>query len=334
MAEKPKVTLLFRKRSPRFNSIEEIFRNLSAALKGQFSIEELHLKYFSNGILNKLRNVFFTAGLSGSRLLHVTGEIYYACLLFRGKLIVTVHDIGSLRSGSKLKRTFIKLFWFQLVANKADAITIISESSRAEYLGEVSVDPSKVHVIHNPAPSSFKYQPKEPMAGIPVLLQIGTKPNKNLERLITAIAGIDCTLRIIGKLTEQQRQLLEKHHISYESFFGITAEEVYRLYVECDVVTFVSTYEGFGMPIIEAQAVGRAVITSAVSSMPEVAGRGALLVDPYKVQDIREGILRIINDQPFRKALIEAGRVNVERFHVNHISRQYAQLYNQIYAGR
>ncbi len=78
-------------------------------------------------------------------------------------------------------------------------------------------------------------------------------------------------------------------------------------YHRADIVSLVSTYEGFGMPIIEGQAIGRAVIAGNVASMPEIAGDGACLVDPYDVPAIRTGILRIINDPEYRESLIARG---------------------------
>ena len=85
------------------------------------------------------------------------------------------------------------------------------------------------------------------------------------------------------------------------------------------------------MPIIEGQKVGRPVVTSNTSSMPEVAGDGAVLVDPYSISSIRSGFERIIADSSFRNKLIEKGRINAERFQIEQIADQYLALYRKLY---
>ena len=103
-------------------------------------------------------------------------------------------------------------------------------------------------------------------------------------------------------------------------------------YRNCDVVCFVSTYEGFGMPIVEAQSVGRVVLTSNISSMPEVAGNAACLVDPFSIGEIRRGLDQIINDSVYRDDLVKKGFENCARFDPKQIATQYYDLYKEIVA--
>ena len=88
--------------------------------------------------------------------------------------------------------------------------------------------------------------------------------------------------------------------IEYENWSNLSLDEVVRKYQQCDLLTFCSTYEGFGMPIVEANVVGRPVVTSDISSMPEVAGNAACLVDPFDSASIRSGIRRVIKDIDYR----------------------------------
>ena len=123
--------------------------------------------------------------------------------------------------------------------------------------------------------------------------------------------------------------------IEYSSVADISGAEIVREYERSDMLAFVSTYEGFGLPILEANAVGRPVITGNILSMPEVSGKAACLVDPYRIEDIRAGILRVIDDDAYREQLIAYGRENVKRFSARTIAKQYALLYEELYlAGR
>lgn len=112
--------------------------------------------------------------------------------------------------------------------------------------------------------------------------------------------------------------------------FNLSFEELLEKYIESDMLIFPSLYEGFGMPILEAQTVGRVVVTSNVTSMPWVSGGGACLVDPFSISSIREGILRVIREPYYRESLIENGLRNIKRFDPDLISNSYLNLINKI----
>ena len=185
-------------------------------------------------------------------------------------------------------------------------------------------------MVHIPVVGLFKYYPKEFNNKKPVILQIGTGSHKNVDRLIKALKGISCHLSVIGVLSDEQKRLLNDGKIGYSNAINISNEAIIKKYQEADILSFVSTYEGFGMPIVEAQIVGRPVITSNLSSMPEVAGFAALLVDPYNVEAIRKGILKIILDHKYRNNLIEKGRENAKRFSADTLAQQYVEIYREM----
>jgi glycosyltransferase involved in cell wall biosynthesis len=106
-----------------------------------------------------------------------------------------------------------------------------------------------------------------------------------------------------------------------------------KAYVDSDLLLFPSTYEGFGMPILEAQATGRAVVTSDVASMPYVAGDAACLVNPFSVDSIREGVLKVITEASYRDDLVAKGLENVYRFRPEVIVNSYFDLYREIESG-
>lgn len=262
---------------------------------------------------------------------HITGDVHYLALgLPPSKTILTIHDLRILELAPSLKRKLLKLFWFSLPVRSVRYVTVISQATKEELLRELSVKPEKVRVIPNCVSPHFTYSPKVFCQEQPRILHLGTKENKNLEGLIQALEGISCHLRIIGNLTKQQQELLEKLSITYSNAHNLSFEQVVEEYKLADIVSFVSFYEGFGMPIVEAQATGRPVITSNVSSMPEVAGEGALLVNPHHPEEMRKGLLRLIDEPQLRQELVDKGLKNLERFQPEAVARQYAELYREI----
>ena len=121
------------------------------------------------------------------------------------------------------------------------------------------------------------------------------------------------------------------YNIDYTNEYNISDERLLQKYIACDILSFISTFEGFGMPIIEANAIERVVITSNISSMPEVAGSAACLVNPTEITDIKKGFLKLINDDCYRKTLIDNGRINKLRFDANTIADKYYQVYKKVY---
>jgi glycosyltransferase involved in cell wall biosynthesis len=164
----------------------------------------------------------------------------------------------------------------------------------------------------------------------PRILQVGTAHNKNLERIAMALQGVRCRLEIVGRLLPEQIEILEGLHIQYSAQAGLSDAALCDNYKSCDMVVFASTYEGFGMPIGEANAIGRPVVTSNLCSMPEVAGGAACLVNPLDVQSIRAGILRVIHDAPYREDLVRRGYINAARFTPSAVAAKTSDLYYEL----
>jgi glycosyltransferase involved in cell wall biosynthesis len=263
---------------------------------------------------------------------HITGDVHYLALtLAKRKTILTITDCIGPRYLKGFKNFTTLLGWYRFPAGRVAAISVISEFTRNEVLNYTRCAPEMVRVIHCPVPDGFVPYPRLFNAERPTLLQVGTgEHNKNICRVAEAIRGIPCRLDIIGRLTERQRQALEHNSISYTEQWGLSDQEILQHYRDCDMVVFASTYEGFGMPIIEGNATGRPVVTSNICSMPEVAGTAACLVDPFDCSSIREGVLRVINDPDYRNHLIAQGFDNVKRFRADIIAAQYAVLYREV----
>ncbi|MBN2603515.1 MAG: glycosyltransferase family 4 protein [Candidatus Thermoplasmatota archaeon] len=261
---------------------------------------------------------------------HITGDISYVALALPKKgLVITFHDLESLERNSAWRNVFLKWLWIKWPAKRAQKVTVISEHTKQKLIECTGIAEDKVVVIPNPLPEGFTYTPKEFDEEEPEILAIGTKYNKNLGGTIQALEGLNCRLAIIGKLTVEQKQLLEEKRIKYQNFVGISDEEMITRYKECDILCFPSFFEGFGMPIIEAQAIGRPVITSDYGAMKEVAGEGALLVEPENIEDIKERLIKIINNSEMRFTLIARGRLNARVYETGIVGDAYGTVYEE-----
>lgn len=309
-------------------SIEGFYTQIRETLKDKIEFKVVECPYESNGFFKRLYNTIYAAFKQGE-INHVTGDVNFLNLFFRNNNnIITILDCVLLDKLTGIKQKIVKLFWYSIPIARAKYVVAISQATKDEILKYVKCDPDKIKVIHVSISPVFHRVDKEFNKQKPVILHIGTAPNKNLSGLIKAITSLNCKLVIIGQLNDAYIKELKEYNVDYESFVNLTDEEIFGQYKLCDILAFVSTYEGFGMPIVEANTVGRPVITSNILSMPEVAGDAALIVSPYNIDEIKSGIIKIINDDDYRKRLIEAGINNSLRFLISWITAQYAQLYD------
>ncbi len=320
------VTRLFR--APRANaySIEGLFSDIKSA-SSEHQIEDVFAPHPSTGLVSRLANVAWASRLNGD-VLHVTGDVHYVALgLPKGKSILTIHDQTLLMRLKGIRRFVAKTFWYYLPIRHVRYVSVISEFTKQDLLRQVRVDESKICVIPNAIGREFTEAPM-PRNSVPRLLQIGSSLNKNIDRVAEALTGVTCHLRIVGRPLEKDLIALQKARIDYSTVFGISKAQMVEEYQNADLVIFASTNEGFGLPILEAQATARPVVTSNCSSMPEVAGDGAIFVDPTNVSSIREGILRALSDSVIREELVRAGLRNVARFSLSRVAKQYEDLYS------
>jgi glycosyltransferase involved in cell wall biosynthesis len=325
-----KIVFIYRKPRPSAFSIENVFHTVSRQLRSlNYNVVDYVLrgKSFLWSDIRALRH--FNADVY-----HVTGDVNYVLLFLPWrKTIITVHDIGHYLFGlTGPRKTIYKWLWLILPMNFARRITAVSVATHSNIVEHLRISPKQVNVIENcynslclPSSSDFN-------RSMPRILQVGTKPYKNVPRLIHALYKIPCILVLIGELSPDIVELLSNAGVYYENYVSIDQAELLDQYERADIVSFVSIGEGFGMPIIEAQAMARALITSNIPPMSLVAGPGACLVDPLDTSTIRTGIQRLIEDDTYRRQVITDGLKNVEAYSPEHIAFAYIQLYHGMLA--
>lgn len=313
-------------------SIGKVFRPIEEEMKKYAEVDSVYLPCANYKPLSLWKNIKAAKKAVGQKhydIVHITGtEHYLLPFLRRENTVVTVHDLGFIsRRGGVNKRNMLKYLLFVRTLNKSKRCTFISSFSRKEALSMVKFSDEQDVVIYNPVDSLFKFAPKTINVEHPRILQIGTKENKNLENSIVALSGMSCHLRIIGRISETQKTLLENNKIEYSTACNLSDEQIMEEYQKADIVLFPSLYEGFGMPIIEGQVTGRPVLTSNIEPMLEVANGSAALANPNNPQSIREALMKILANPD---KYVELGKENVKRFELKKITSEYLAVYKSI----
>lgn len=321
-----KVVIIYRQRRSTAHSIEELFRTVAAELRNHVEVIEYETGSRWQALLDAWRLRKLKADLY-----HVTGDINFLVLLLpRRRTILTVHDIGHLvHNLSGLQKWIYKWIWMMLPCHYAASVTVISEATRNEIEKHLGIHRTFI-VVPNCYPAHFTRRLNRAHNAIPKILQVGTSPHKNLSRVIDAVKDMECCLVIIGPLNNAQLSRLAETGIKYESYVDLTPEKLVDQYALADIVCFASLHEGFGLPIIEAQVIGRPVITSNISPMCDVASDSACLVNPYDAESIREAINKLLVDEEYRSALVEKGCRNAERYTPSIVASKYIAVYQDI----
>ena len=328
-----KIIFLYRNKKSGF-SIGRVFETLSAELNKSHEIENWYMPAWRVNPFSIVKNILYAKKVvkkNTNAIIHITGDIHYLCwFLPKKNLIITVHDIWFYTILKRsLKKFLLYILWI-LPLKRAKKVVVISETTKKQVLEYLKLKTEKMEVVYNPVSPDYKKVEKPFNIEKPVALQVGTGSNKNLVNLIPALNGIKCHLRLVGVVREEYKQLLEKYNIEYSCVSKLSDNEVVEEYKNCDIVNLTSEHEGFGMPIIEAQASNKPVVTSNIFPMVEIAGEGACVVNPYNQQEIHNAYKKLITDEKYRESVMKKGYENVKRFSVEEIARQYTIIYHQM----
>lgn len=313
-------------------SIERVFKEVSHGFTSDVDATMIYAPQRSQGIFSRI-GIIFWAWRNATTVNHISGDIHFAAFGLPSKsTILTIHDVERLTRTKGIKQFLYRKFWFDWPIKRVRFLTAISQKTKRDLIDVLGCDPDKITVIHNPISADFTKSERPFNELAPRVLHIGTRPNKNLERVIESLAGLSCKLVVVGPITEGQAELLSAHKVEFENLLDLNNAQIIEQYEKCDIVMFPSLFEGFGLVAIEGQASGKPVITSIGSPFDEVVGDTACLVDPKDTQSIRAAVRKIQNDRTYRNNLVEQGILNAERFSANVIAKQYAELYDR--AGR
>jgi len=252
------------------------------------------------------------------------------------KQLPVIHDINFKHHPKDSKWLTAKYYnsFFPKFAHEASRIATVSEFSKKDLVLSYDLDPAKIDVVYNgineffkPIDAKTKWHTKERFSyGKDYFVSVGAlHPRKNIPNLIKAFSLFkketqsDMKLLLAGPgfwgLSEIHNAIDEGGSKEDVIFTGrLIPEDLAAVLGSSQALTFVPYYEGFGIPLIEAMAAEVPIITSNVTSLPEIAGEAALLINPHEVFEIKNAMVKIYNNPFLREELIEKGRVQKQKF--------------------
>ena len=313
-------------------STENFYYNLFK----NFKHKKIEIKFkicplVSKGILNRIYLciwAFFNQG----NINHICGDInFISIFMSKKKTVNTFLDFYSMQRLKSIKKLIYKIFWIKIPFLKSESVITISNNTLRELNNYIDIKgKKKIYVIGISVSNNFKKKLKKKISKTPKILVVGTSINKNISNIITSLKNIYCELILVGQLNDQIINELNLNNIKYRNLVSIKMKKLIYEYYNSDILLFPSNYEGFGVPILEAQTIGRPVITSNLEPMISIAGEGAFFVNPKKPKEISEAIKTIIKNEKLRLSKIKKGFINVKRFKNSIILNEHLKVYKEV----
>lgn len=240
----------------------------------------------------------------------------------KAKKVTTYHDVIPIKypQWSHPKIVNVHRRRLAIVEKEVDMVIVVSESTKADLLEVSKIPTEKIKVIYEGPTADFKVRSKKEV-------EVFKKKYNLPDKFILAIGGVG-----------QRRNLARIRQASADFNLVVAGvdipwlniEELELLYNSAQVLLYCSLYEGFGLPILDSFLCGVPVITSNVSSMPEVAGDGAIYVDPLSVEDIKDKLRQVMEDENLRQDLIKKGYDQVKKFSWEKVAQQTSSVYKNL----
>lgn len=291
--------------------------------------------------IERYRNLYFRRKKNDRFIFH--SSYYRTCLNKQAINITTVHDFTYEYFSNGIKK-YIHCWQKHRAIKKSDYIICISENTRSDLHKFVSgIDDSRIKVIYNgvsneyfPMKSNEFLKPLNPFRPYSFVLFVGGRGTyKNFELAVKAVAETELNLIIVGApLTKKESLFLENKmdKSRYCNRVRVSNTDLNSLYNQAFCLLYPSSYEGFGIPVIESQKAGCPVIAYNGSSIPEIIGDTPLLIDDLNIEVIKEKI-KLLTDDENRKKIIKKGIENVQRFSWDAMTENILMLYDKALNG-
>lgn len=317
--------------------------------------EELIIRHPKTGFLNRLlpsywrsKGIVGDLARDGIDIFHgLSGEIPIGLRQTRVKSVVSIHDLIFLRLPQLYKPMDRAIYTkkFRYAAQHADKIIAISQQTKQDLVHFFDIAPETIDVIYQGCHPAFKQDvSSEVFASIQqkynlpstFILNVGSiEPRKNAFQIVKAIENLDIPLVIVGKETsysnEIKRYIAEKKMENTVLFRKVdNMEDLAVLYKRASIFVYPSSYEGFGIPIVEALYSGTPVITSNTGVFPEAAGPFSYFINPEQVDQIRYAIESILTSTDMQHEMKENGLVYAQQFNDDVLAQKWMDVYTQL----